>query len=390
MSTLETRIREHYEQVADRDQPPSSISIAAASSRGRSALRWRGARRAGVPALAGIAVLAVALAGVLPFGAAHRAPDASLTAAPRQFNPLVPYAAFSWLPAGESISKGGSNRVVTWLTVGQTWQLSVYAAGQCRLAMLAPGSDHHPAPYLSCRPNASEYALHGTAPAVGRHETFWGPAFYLPGPGGKVDNHSSLVWAYARGAWAVLQRTDTIKNPVQTMFRVARAVKFGSAVSQPDKFPVQLTHVPADWQVSTAYFRRSHGMQLAGQYDVTKSSAVNPGVKPAWQFSANLPELDIFKSQSNACYFYPGGSGAPLSVRRVINGYHVILSKFPVVKGAWGGLPWQELCAPDADGLSVMMTIYGPHPVIPLTTLFRNMKLLGVGTPSRWATEPIG
>jgi hypothetical protein len=36
------------------------------------------------------------------------------------------------------------------------------------------------------------------------------------------------------------------------------------------------------------------------------------------------------------------------------------------------------------------MTIYGPHPVIPLTTLFRNMKLLGVGTPSKWTTEPIG
>jgi hypothetical protein len=387
MSTLETRLRDHFEQVAARDQPPSNVSIAAASSRGQSALRWRGARRIGVPALAASAVLAVALAGVLPVADARRPPGAQLAGVHGQLNPLIPYAAFSWLPAGERVSSGGSSRTSVELSTGVAgWQLAVYARGQCHRTMHAPGAIHgRPAPWLVCGSLPLEqYALTGTAPAVRGHEAFWGPAF---GPEGKWI-HSALVWTYESGGWAVLSRTVVIKHPVQTIFRIADGVMFGSPLSQPDRFAVQLTHVPADWRVSTAYFQRSHGMQLAYQYYVTTSTAASLGVRPGWQFSANLPFLDIFKSESWACYFYPGGSRGS-SVRQVINGYHVILTHFPALKGAYSGLPWEQLCAPDADGLTVMISSWGTHPEVPLTTLFRNMKLLGLDRPSNWTTQPL-
>lgn len=89
-----------------------------------------------------------------------------------------------------------------------------------------------------------------------------------------------------------------------------------------------------------------------------------------------------------------GGCYAPdpsvgTSVTRVINGYKVILSNYHAVKGGFSGLPYQELCAGDADGLWVDMTVYGRHPVLTPASVFARMKLLATD-PAHWTTIPFG
>src|SRR5436309_474169 len=82
--------------------------------RGRARLRWRRAAAAGTPLLA--AATAVAVAVTVGLAPAHPRPGTAATgngpAAPRHFNPLVPYLSFGWLPAGQSLVMGGVRRTV--------------------------------------------------------------------------------------------------------------------------------------------------------------------------------------------------------------------------------------------------------------------------------------
>ena len=68
-----------------------------------------------------------------------------------------------------------------------------------------------------------------------------------------------------------------------------------------------------------------------------------------------------------------------------INGYRVVLKRFHI-----GGLPVQELCGAHADGLWFDIQVFGAHPSIDVTSLFRDhMRLLGTN-PANWTTKPIG
>ena len=73
------------------------------------------------------------------------------------------------------------------------------------------------------------------------------------------------------------------------------------------------------------------------------------------------------------------------SSREVINGVRVVVSH-----SAAGGLPRQDLCAADADGLTLFVSEQGSHPAIGVVSLFRNnLRLLG-GNPANWARNPFG
>ncbi len=54
-----------------------------------------------------------------------------------------------------------------------------------------------------------------------------------------------------------------------------------------------------------------------------------------------------------------------------------------------GGHPEQEVCAVHADGLSVDILEFGRHPSIGVTSLFRQLRLLGTN-PANWTKNPIG
>ena len=113
-------------------------------------------------------------------------------------------------------------------------------------------------------------------------------------------------------------------------------------------------------------------MQLAQQFSFTRKAGS----------STRLPMITTTLGRGS-CYFYPGGQ----SVHRVIKGYHVVVTTIPAVGG--GLPPSYQLCAPDADGLSIFIAINATHPVQAPATIFRNLKLLGTN-PANWSTQPIG
>lgn len=388
MSTLEARVRELFEQVADGDQPPANVSIGAAASRGRSLLRRRRTRLAGPPVLAAAAVVAVALAGVLPAGKAqvptHPHPTASketpVAAAPQRFNPLVPYASLGWLPAGESVSSGATGRIGMFLNAGSgghiRWQLWAYAHGQCVLTtQQAPsGSDtkrSHRVPYLNCYDGAQQWngiVLSGSAPAVNGRRAFWAPG--------------SVVWEYAPGGWAELINTNSTGNPGRVALQIARSAEFGTGTPQPILFALQLTTAPAAWQVSSTSFVRQGGALLAESYAVTSGDAVLPANEGS--DAVNLPFVSLGAPNANGCYVDPAGQ----SVHRVINGYQVLVTDIPGSTGARPMVPSYRVCVNNADGFQVLIGANGWHPAVAPVTLFQHLRLLGTN-PADWTTRPL-
>ena len=50
----------------------------------------------------------------------------------------------------------------------------------------------------------------------------------------------------------------------------------------------------------------------------------------------------------------------------------------------------EQLCAPRARGLIVVISEFGPHPAISVNSLFgRHLRLLGPN-PANWTSKPIG
>jgi hypothetical protein len=94
----ESDLRVLFKRQAATELPPASISIPAARRIGRARLLRRRAVRLASPVLAAGAVVAVVL-GVLVAAGPHQPVTPSGTpAAPKLFNPLVPYAAVTWYP----------------------------------------------------------------------------------------------------------------------------------------------------------------------------------------------------------------------------------------------------------------------------------------------------
>lgn len=365
MSTLEARLRDHFARLAEQDQASPSISIAAATRRGRRRLRWRRTRLTGGPVLAVSAVLALTLASVLPAGRvgsttppAGRADQATTsTAAPRQFNPLLPYASFGRLPAGERIGSGGDGTVMDYLNVyaGGTfeWQLSTFARDAC---LLKDGTE------LLCTlpgPATQPFLLAGRAPSVNGRPTFW----VRPG------QHQSVAWQYAASSWAVLGNAKGSSQPADGLLRTAGAVVFGARTQRPIEFAAQFTEVPATWRISSDSFRPVSGTEQAYQY-LFVAAGSNP---------LDLPFVTVSLGKGS-CYFYPGGQ----SVHRVIDGYHVVVNSIPAARG---NPTSYQVCAPDADGLFVFISVNGGRPVIGPVALFRHLRLLGTD-PARWVTRP--
>lgn len=359
---LEQLIRDAYDQMAATDQPPARVSIQQAILQARARLRRRRLSTFGTPVLAAGAVLAVILTEAIP--ASHpgsqtrqRTPSAAgpltVRSAPAHFNPLVPYAAFGWLPAGETAGAGSAGRTVDTLNAGHghpSWQLSVYARAQCTLQQ----------GILACA-SGMKVRVH-RAPAVAGHRAYWSGMY--------------LAWQYARGGWAVLNTQRKHKKPTPAYGEVASHVTFGTS-AQPIEFPVQLTNVPRAWRVSSVSYQHRAGTMLAEAFSVTKGD----GILQAGAETANLPGLSVAPAGNNGCYFYPGGQ----SRHRVLKGYRVVVSVIPAARG---NPPSYQVCARNAAGLWIFVGVNGWHPVISPVNLFRHLRILGT-SPSNLITQPI-
>lgn len=106
----EPQVRALFNQIADGEAAPSRVDTQLALRRGRARLRWRRACVASVPVLTAAVVAVMALAVAAGPGRPGAVPAATGPEAPRQFNPLIPYVSFGWLPAGLSLSQGVASR----------------------------------------------------------------------------------------------------------------------------------------------------------------------------------------------------------------------------------------------------------------------------------------
>ena len=376
---IEDQVRALFTGIADGEPTPSRVDTGLAHRRGRARLRWRRAGLAGAPVLAAAAVAAVALAvGAGPFRAGPAPGPAVVapTVAPRQFNPLAPYAAFGWLPAGNPVLTGGSSRSLAFQVAGpgvaqRPWMLDVAAAGYCRLA---PSAQE-----LACRisrPGPSQtWRITAPAPAVLGHRAFWARR--------GQESQGYLVWQYAPGGWAVL--TKVSPDPLTPAWRaqalkVADHVRYGTHAAPPITYPMQLFGVPTAWRVSAlTYIPRGTLLQATG-YTLATSPAAS---YPNGLSQPGLPSITITPAGAHSSC-----PAMPHSVHEVVRTYPVVVANVPAA--SYGPQePEQLLCAANADGLLVNIKVLGRHPVRGVVSLFaRNMLLLGPHPP-RWARVPI-
>jgi hypothetical protein len=379
---IESQIRALFTETADGEPATSQADIQLGRRRGRARLRWRRACVAGSSVLAAAAVAALAVgAGPVRPGSG---PPAAGPAAPRQFNPLIPYLSFGWLPAGNSLVAGDARPEVMSLTAGRklyarsTWDLIVYAAGQCHLT--------GPAGELKCSAPALEgltARITGRAQAVRGHRAFWAGPY--------------LVWQYARGGWAWLSLPFPYDSPKlsnaakreaakRDAVKIADHVRYGAA-TPPLVFPAQLTRLPSQWRVSSVYYLPDAGVLRASRFALGTGTP-DLGADGGLEYQTNLPyfTIDPATSRKGSCYRYPNRkNSSERSTSETINGYRVVVTH--LVRGT---LSRQDLCAANADGLALYISQFGAHPPINLASLFRDhLRLLGAN-PANWTSKPIG
>jgi hypothetical protein len=368
----ETRVRGLLElAAAATEEPPSRVNLEFARSRGRRKLRWRRASLAGASAAAVVAVVAAAVAVPGSHGAAPgrgRAPEAhAQVIAPRQFSLVSPYAAFGWLPPGDSLDGGTLSPNNVYLTAGPgpSWALTVYSAGFCNLtsAQVLRQLGQSQQPQLNCANSAGGTVYPVTSVAAARvdgHTAFW------------TAKHVYLIWQYARHGWAALEPSRSAA--ARTAIKVASEVSYGAAGS-PVEYPAQLVNMPAGWTLAYVHFAADAGVLRASQYQLT-----GPGTGPG----SDSPGFTTDPATAaSSCYYYPDGQSA----RQTINGYRVTVNHIPASDGR---APVQQVCAANADGLMVFVSTYGRHASPNAISIFRrHMRLLGTN-PAGWTSKPLG
>jgi hypothetical protein len=216
--------------------------------------------------------------------------------------------------------------------------------------------------------------LRRRAPDVAGHRAFW----YSPG----------LVWQYARGGWAVLSipapNLSAVLHSKQglagTALKIARNVRYG--VPTRLMFLARFSGLPSQWQVhNISFYVPDGGLLRADEYMLTTGrSRFHPRVGDTGVWT-DAPYIMVHPAPRN-------GTCSPQergSTREIIDGYRVVLKRYRL-----GGLPVQELCGAHADGLWFDIQVFGAHPSIDVTSLFKDhMRLLGTN-PANWTIQPIG
>jgi hypothetical protein len=365
---LERDLTELFDQQAGEEPPPVSASIAEAVRTGRKHGRRRRLVAVGTPLLAAVVVLAIATSAALsrpaPAPPVNRGkPWHSLHLAPPEFNPLMPYVSFGWLPDHARATAVTDGRSVEFLSaVGPhqaSWQLSVFVRGDCSLRKSQ----------LACRdltplqdPTAAQ-----VAPDIDGVAAYW--------------DFPYLVFEYAGNGWAILWLHGTGGHAVRaaraTAVHIAQTLRFGQRAA-PVWFPDEVTGLPPGWAIRSLQF--SYGTQrlLASSYQLAAGAVL----AAPWFDITDVPTVAISPAGQppTGCPVTPGQSQ-----QTTLDKYPVTILQTP----AGHEQAEQSLCAADADGLAVSIVISGNHPPISVSQLFARIRLLGPN-PAHWTTGPIG
>ena len=147
-------------------------------------------------------------------------------------------------------------------------------------------------------------------------------------------------------------------------------------------FPAQLTGLTGQWRISNLhYWAGAEALHVDSYTLITGTSRFvsHVGDQGIW---TNAPYVDISPSPRTATCSPHDPSTTNTS--EIINGYRV-----DVKRSSAGGFPKHEVCAVHADGLSVDIIEFGRHPTTGVTSLFRQLRLLGTH-PANWTKNPIG
>jgi hypothetical protein len=279
---------------------------------------------------------------------------------PAQFDPLVPYAAFGWLPKGVTQVGQGAETSSDATTLAASGK-----QGSFWLHVMATGGCGYIRTMLNCHWDSGNVtgpmSLNDRAPDVNGRPACW-------------TDGDSVLWEYAPGAWAAMDGPGGFNStppPADQalLLKVAAGVRYGYRA--PLVFPFWLSGLPASWSVSTSYFTESQPPVEATSLDlgpVQRPQAAQISVEPA--------------RGSNTCPFFKGDSTVTLDgVKAIVQG--------------------NMLCISDLDGQSISMLLitdyYGgndAHPVPGAASiggvvgLFRHLHLLG-SQASAWTTKPL-
>jgi hypothetical protein len=369
-------LRTLLRDLAQTEIPPARVDLDQAMVAGQRQRRITLARIVGsaVAVAAAIAVVAVSgissPAGSRPKPVVPSAPNhaRSRVVAPDQLNPLTPYAAFGWLPAGYLVGTEQALLTTTQnvqLTATQPdgsgqIQLTVNARGACtgsvHTSLTCPGTEGSPSRMRSFEP----------APAVNGRPAYWAMDQQVGG---------YLVWQYAPAAWASLRVFETLSPRLPPtkdwamLERVARRVRYDVGTPLTIAFWLRL---PAGWAAGSAMYTDGPSGTLLGS-----SIQVGP---PGDPLAADLVATPGRPGQAGRC------KGAP----------NTTLDGAPATRQEPGGLDatYQDLCAAYVDGLSVYvavdLTSPDGQPVLRggALGLAEDLHLLGASV-SDWTTRPL-
>jgi len=431
-------------RIADAPEPPfTRIDIERARRDGR---RRRLIARAVIPAAA-LAAVVVALGVIVTVphalslsterarpSAAPSQPAGRVTTAPAQFNPLVPYAAFGWLPSGFSEASvsaldGGAfttdpstvTRTATQASTTRMLQLTVSSAGACQGITARPG---HPAPSGGVPQDCafSGYGITGTATSIDGRPAYW-------------VHYDSLAWEYAPGAWATLTaqvQPQQGGGPVSSfangwMMRlaknlVARTVREDSAISNiidnEPQLAIRKGYVVLPSAATLALLEKVAGRVKFGQEQPIVSPFQLAGGLPAgWQLSpqdavsfrvsgGRLLGTGISAGPAADPTALSAGASAPDGYGcNFVNGQSAYVTRY--------GVSWiyrvidevdkhvEMLCSTEpVDGLDIAISLDmntpGSNAPLPGSAslggvfgVFTRMKFLGAN-PANWTPAPLG
>jgi hypothetical protein len=399
----ENAIRTLLRDIAETPEPAPRIDVDEARRRGR---RRRWIRRSAASLAAVVAVAALAAvprvfasperSTAFPARPPASAPASARTSVPNppaQFNPLVPYAGFGWLPSG--FSEGS---VPPWMETSSTsdpsmvTRTAISAVGYHMLTLNvgARGDCASKGKLIRCvtGDGTMGFAPTGAAPDVSGRPAIW------------VNNGEGIAWEYAPGAWATLtasvvakQGTVAAPSAGQTgwatttsaatralLLKTAGHVTFGDKT--PVVFPFRLTApLPRAWRLQQVSFAGSGG-RLAGT-----GLTVGPAADP----SALL--ITASKPLGFGCTFVTGQSSYVFEygvhwTYRVINQsgkYTQMLCSTSTVDGqqVWINLDMSAAAQADISPVLKKEQLGGALAV------YSRLRFLGAN-PVAWTPSPLG
>jgi hypothetical protein len=177
----------------------------------------------------------------------------------------------------------------------------------------------------------------------------------------------------------ITSRNSSAKRAAQReAVKMADHVRYGAA-TPPLLFPLQLTHLPRRWQVSSVTYYPDAGVLAVSTYSLG-SGPPDLGADGGLVYQTGLPYFDVepISRRAPSCYAEPHHSTV-----KVINSYRVVLTS-----QRFGHLDRYDLCT-HARGLALMMSEWAVHPPISTAGLFgQHLRLLG-RNPAYWTPIPI-